>query len=187
MVWSRTQCITRINKVACSPWAHRSLSTGAHGIEKPCVIETLSGFFAQRPRKPIFHRKNPPHLEVYKLVENHSDLKYSYGHFCLHIVFLHVLVTTLVPWPRAANPVLVRLAVCLDDYFLSQSVTAHARTSTSSEKCLLIITVAFRMSSTAKIISGSRASTPPCDITCCFQLRLCCIQVVLNSRLVHRF
>ena len=39
--------------------------------------------------------------------------------------------------------------------FLSQSVTTHARSSTSCEKCLLIITVTFRMSSTAKIISGS--------------------------------
>ena len=45
----------------------------------------------------------------------------------------------------------------------------------------------FRMSSTAKIISDSLVSTPPCNITCCIQLRLCCIQVVRSSRPLHRF
>ena len=72
-------------------------------------------------------------------------------------------------------------------FFLSQSVTASVSISSSFEKCLSIITVTFRMSSTAKIISDSLASSPPSDITYCFGLRLCCIQVVRNSRLQHRF
>ena len=123
VIWTRIQCITRIDQIAYGPWIHRRLSTRTYGPESQNTLlydlrlKTLSDFYLDdHGSHPLscrnFHRRN---CTSATRIRTNSNI----------CVYICVCISGVWAWLSRqwfldrvlSTPLLVRLAGRLDDYF----------------------------------------------------------------------